>query len=40
MNKNTLNPLLSPPGDLFISGTFEGVVGGGGGGGNRDGWLI
>ena len=34
MNKNTLNPPLSPlPGGLFISSLFEGVLGGGGGGG-------
>ena len=32
MNKNTLNPPLSPlPGGLFISSLFEGVLGGGGG---------
>ena len=35
MNKNTLNPPLSPlPGGLFISSPFEEVLGGGGG--NRD----
>ena len=33
MNKNTLNPPLSPlPGGLFISSLFEGVLLGGGGG--------
>ena len=33
---STVNPLLSPPGGLFISSPFEGE----GGGVNRDGGLI
>ena len=33
----TVNPLLSPPGGLFFSITFE--AGGGGGGVNREGGL-
>ena len=28
MIRNTVNPLLSPPGSLFISNTFEGGGGG------------
>ena len=36
MNKNTLNPPLSPLlGGLFISSSFEGVCGEGGGGGRE-----
>ena len=30
MIRNAINPLLSPPGDLFILNTFEGGRGGGG----------
>ena len=41
MNKNTLNPPLSPlPGGLFISSLFEGVLGGGGGGGGGGGTRV
>ena len=41
MNKNTLNPPLSPlPGGLFISSLFEGVLGGGGGGGGWGGGVL
>ena len=32
MIRNAINPLLSPPGDLFILNTFEGGRGAGGGG--------